>query len=42
VKLELKGDLKIEIGGQETTVNLSQTQESTIETSDDNPLPKKK
>ncbi|MFO0878066.1 MAG: DUF6263 family protein [Gemmataceae bacterium] len=42
VKIELKGDLSIEIGGQATSVNLSQTQESTIETSDENPLPKKK
>jgi hypothetical protein len=42
MKLELKGDLSIEIGGQTTTVNLSQTQESTTETSDENPLEKKK
>ncbi|MFO0845372.1 MAG: DUF6263 family protein [Gemmataceae bacterium] len=41
-KLELKGELSIEIGGQATKVDLSQTQESTIETSDQDPLPKKK
>jgi hypothetical protein len=42
MKLSLSGDLQIEIGGQNTTVNLSQTQESTIETFDQDPLPKKK
>jgi hypothetical protein len=42
MKLELKGDLQIEIGGQLTTVNLSQTQESTVTTSDDDPTAKKK
>jgi len=41
MKLELKGDLSIEIGGQVTTVSLSQTQESTTETSDEDPLKKK-
>jgi hypothetical protein len=41
-KLQLEGDLTIEIGGQSTTVKLSQTQESTIDTMDDNPIPKKK
>ena len=41
-KLELKGDLQIEIGGQNTTVNLSQTQESTITTMDEDPTAKKK
>ena len=41
-KLSLSGQLSIEIGGQSTNVDLSQTQESSIETSDDNPLPKKK
>jgi hypothetical protein len=40
-KLELKGELSIEIGGQTTKVELSQTQESTVETMDDNPLKKK-
>lgn len=40
-KLTLKGDLSIEIGGQTTTVTLSQTQESTITTSDTNPVQKK-
>jgi hypothetical protein len=42
MKLELKGDLAIEIGGQVTTVNLSQNQESIVETMDENPLAKKK
>ena len=41
-KLELKGELQIEIGGQATKVDLSQTQESSVETSDTDPLPKKK
>jgi hypothetical protein len=41
-KLVLKGDLQIEIGGQNTTVTLSQTQDSTIETMDDDPTGKKK
>ena len=41
-KLELKGDLQIEIGGQNTTVTLSQTQDSTITTMDDDPTAKKK
>jgi hypothetical protein len=41
-KLELKGDLQIEIGGQNTTVGLQQTQESTIETTDEDPMAKKK
>jgi hypothetical protein len=37
MKLELSGDLTIEIGGQTTTVNLAQKQTSTTETSDDDP-----
>jgi len=41
MKLELKGKLQIEIGGQQTTVELSQTQESNVETMDDNPVKKK-
>jgi hypothetical protein len=41
MKLELKGELSIEIGGQTTKVELSQTQESTVETLDENPLKKK-
>jgi len=41
MKLSLSGDLTIEIGGQTTTVNLSQEQTSTIETSDKDPLEKK-
>jgi hypothetical protein len=40
-KLELKGDLAIEIGGQTTKVDLSQTQESSVETLDENPVKKK-
>jgi hypothetical protein len=40
-KLELNGDLNIEIGGQTTKVELKQTQETTVETSDTNPLQKK-
>jgi len=42
VKLDLSGDISIEIGGTNTTVNLKQTQETTIDTSDDNPIEKKK
>ena len=42
MKLELKGDLVIEIGGQATTVTLSQQQESETTTSDENPIAKKK
>jgi len=38
LKLQLDGDLKIEIGGQTTDVKLSQTQESSIETSDTDPV----
>ncbi len=41
MKLELKGDLEIEIGGQTTTVNLSQTQETNVESSDKNYVPAK-
>jgi hypothetical protein len=36
-KLELKGELAIEIGGQTTKVELSQNQESTVTTSDEDP-----
>src|SRR5262249_54052492 len=42
MKLKLEGDLTIEIGGQTTTVNLSQEQTSTTETSDEDPTQKKK
>jgi len=42
MKLTLKGDLTIEIGGQQTTVSLSQDQTSTTETFEEDPLPKKK
>jgi len=41
MKLDLQGELSIEIGGQTTKVALSQTQETTVETSDDNPAKKK-
>jgi hypothetical protein len=40
-KLELKGKLSIEIGGQTTDVDLSQTQDSTVDTLDENPIKKK-
>jgi hypothetical protein len=40
MKLNLSGKLSIEIGGQQTTVELSQTQESTVETTDTNPVKK--
>jgi hypothetical protein len=39
--LGLTGSLKIEIGGQQTEVNLDQTQDTTVETSDESLLPKK-
>jgi hypothetical protein len=39
MKLELGGKLGIEIGGQTTEVNLTQTQSSTVETSDKSLLP---
>jgi len=42
MKLSLSGDLSIEIGGQTTTVNLDQQQTSRTETSDEDPLAKKK
>ncbi len=38
--VRLNGDLKIEIGGQETAVKLDQTQTTTVKTSDTNPLKK--
>ncbi len=41
-KLHLEGELTIEIGGQTTKVNLSQDQESTVTTLDDDPTTKKK
>jgi hypothetical protein len=42
IDMELAGSLKIDIGGMETTVELQQTQVSSVETRDDNPLEKKK
>jgi hypothetical protein len=41
-KLELKGDLNIEIGNQTTKVELLQTQETTVETYDNDPIDAKK
>ena len=41
MKLVLSGKLSIEIGGQATTVELSQTQTSAVETMDENPVKKK-
>jgi len=41
MKLELKGDLSIEIGGTTTKVELSQTQTTTVETQDKNYVEKK-
>jgi hypothetical protein len=41
-KLELKGELSIEIGGQTTKVELSQNQESTVTTLDEDPTAKPK
>jgi hypothetical protein len=38
--MTIKGDLKIEVGGMETTVNLVQTQVSELTTSDKNPIQK--
>jgi hypothetical protein len=38
--MTIKGDLKIEVGGMETTVNLVQTQASKLLTSDKNPIQK--
>jgi hypothetical protein len=42
MKLELKGNLQIEIGGSTTKVELSQTQDSSVETLDKDPIEKKK
>lgn len=41
IEMDLKGTLKIDIGGMETSVELTQTQVSTVESRDDNPLEKK-
>ena len=38
--LELKGELSIEIGGQTTKVELSQVQDSTVDTLDTDPTKK--
>lgn len=42
MNLQLEGTLKIEIGGQQTDVTLSQTQKTDVETTDKNPVPEKK
>jgi hypothetical protein len=39
MSLDLEGELQIEIGGQTTNVKLEQTQTSTVETTDTNPIP---
>lgn len=41
MNIELKGDLNIEIGGQTTKVDLSQTQATSVETTDATQMPKK-
>jgi Family of unknown function (DUF6263) len=38
MKVDLKGNLKIDIGGMETTVELTQNQESTLKTLTDDPI----
>ena len=38
MSVELGGTLEIEIGGQQTKVDLTQTQETKVETSETNPL----
>jgi len=40
--LNLEGKLDIEIGGMTTTVELKQTQKTTVKTTDENPIQKKK
>jgi hypothetical protein len=42
MKVELSGDLSIEIGGQTTKVDLKQEQNTTVKTTDTNPIPPKK
>ncbi len=41
MNVELSGDLNIDIGGQTTAVTLTQTQKTTVKTSDTNPIPAK-
>jgi hypothetical protein len=41
MSVKLEGTLEIEIGGQQTKVDLSQTQETKVETSDTNPIESK-
>jgi hypothetical protein len=41
MKVELSGTLEIEIGGQQTKVDLSQTQTTSVQTSDTNPIESK-
>jgi len=38
MKMKLEGNLKIDIGGMKTTVELSQDQDATVESSDTNPI----
>jgi hypothetical protein len=38
MNVDLSGTLEISIGGQQTNVQLSQTQKTTVETSDTNPV----
>lgn len=40
MKVEMEGDLNIEIGGQNTAVKLNQTQTTTVKTTSDNPIKK--
>lgn len=42
MELNLEGKLDVEIGGMTTTVDFKQTQKTTVKTSDENPIPKKK
>jgi hypothetical protein len=41
MKMKLEGTLKIEVGGMETTVELTQDQTATVKSYDDNPIKKK-
>jgi hypothetical protein len=40
MKMKLEGNLKIEVGGMETEVQLTQDQTATVKSSDDNPIKK--
>jgi hypothetical protein len=41
LKLTLKGKLNIDVGGKDAEFDVSQTQTTTVTTSDDNPVKKK-